>query len=212
MKSFALLAPLAFANARPQGQNFMAQSLPTGRFTSGFQTFTQAPGFFLKSYAPEILAVFFEQDASKVDKVLNHGCHCAKLDSTNPFMEHLGGHGSLDELDEICKNWINTRHCNDFLSGGTCFADPETLDDGTYTITIPFPIDRSFCSSVGNRCEADTCQIDLYYVMKIMNYFRDHPDVSVTPVYEAGTCKLGGYVPKERVCVGEAPELFMKTV
>ena len=61
----------------------------------------------------------FLNDAALFNNLMDHGCWCAYIDPNNSA-ELLMGPTPIDALDEICRNWYLTRHCNDELIGGSC--------------------------------------------------------------------------------------------
>ena len=58
------------------------------------------------------------------EKVLNHGCWCAQL---NTDIDHsaLGG-GTIDQVDHYCKQWIKEKKCLNRM-GGSCYNYDTTL-------------------------------------------------------------------------------------
>merc|ERR1712036_171379 len=123
-------------------------------------------GLYLRTYTSSILSEWLLFDG--VDEVMEHGCRCAKLDASNPFQEHLGGSTVVDELDEICRDWLRARNCNDNLVGGSCESDRESMRTGAYTMSIvESDYDASTCGFTTADCEADTCEIDLKYLKLI---------------------------------------------
>jgi hypothetical protein len=168
-------------------------------------------GLYLRSYAPSLLAEFLNNDSAKVDAVLTHGCFCAKLDGTNPYVEHLGGTSTLDELDEICRDWLRARNCNDNLVGGSCESDRESMRTGGYTMDITHDnYANSNCGFTTTDCESDTCVIDLMYVTAIEQFMSDNSGFSSTVVNSAGTCDPAPLDKRERKCMGDAPAVYPK--
>lgn len=179
-------------------------------FLAGTQAaiYTQT-GLYLRTYTPEILSDWLLFDG--VDGVLEHGCHCAKLDATNPFGEHLGGSTPVDELDEICRDWLRARNCNDNLVGGSCEADREAMRVGAYTMSIvesDYP--ASTCGFTTSDCGIDTCRIDLKYLIQIRQYITDNPGHLPTIISSSGTCTPAPLDKRERKCEGDAPEVYPK--
>ena len=142
-------------------------------------TITQS-GLKIRDYAPQLLDIFI-QNSTTVQKILSHGCHCARLDKTNPYLQYLGGPDSVDELDEICRNWQKCRSCNDRLDGGTCNVVNSNavymLNEGSYHFNFnETNFESKFlaqCDQVLNtvinddsqsNCNQDTCLIDLEFV------------------------------------------------
>ena len=187
----------------------MAASPSLDRTING-QLYTQT-GLYLRSYAPQVLSEFMNGDGAKVDSVLGHGCHCAKLDASNPFAEHLGGSTPTDELDEICRDWLRARNCNDNLVGGSCEADRQSMRTGAYTMDI---VDSDYsisnCGFTTTDCEADTCEIDLVYLKAIAAYMADNPSHAATVVDASGTCTPAPLDKRERRCEGDAPNVEPK--
>merc|ERR1712019_168503 len=56
------------------------------------------PGTILENITPE-----------NVDDLLEHGCHCYKFNGYSD--NHLGGAGTVDDMDEICKIWRGKLKC-----------------------------------------------------------------------------------------------------
>jgi len=166
-------------------------------------------GLYLRTYTSTILSDWLLFDG--VDEVMEHGCHCAKLDATNPFGEFLGGSTVVDELDEICRDWLRARNCNDNLVGGSCEADREAMRIGAYTMSIVednYP--ASTCGFTTSDCGYDTCAIDLKYLKLIRQYVTDNPDHVATIINSAGTCTPAPLDKRERKCEGEAPDVYPK--
>jgi len=167
-------------------------------------------GLYLRSYAPSILAEFLNDDSAIVDMILTHGCFCAKLDNTNPYAEFLGGTTPVDALDEICRDWLRARNCNDNLVGGSCHADREAMRVGSYSIDRHDPAENSLCGFTATECAADTCEIDVQHVASIANFMADNPGHVANTVEGAGTCDLAPLEKKERKCLGDAPNVYPK--
>ena len=168
-------------------------------------------GLYLRSYAPSLLSEFLDSDGAKVDAVLSHGCFCGKLDAANPYVEHLGGTATLDELDEICRDWLRARNCNDNLVGGSCEADRESMRTGGYTMDITSDnYANSNCGFYNTECEEDSCRIDLMYAQAIQQFMADNGSFSPTIVDGAGSCSPAPLDKRERRCDGDAPNVFPK--
>ena len=168
-------------------------------------------GLYLKTYAPEVLELFLRGDDAKVDSILSHGCHCAKLDVNNPYPDVLGGSTPVDALDELCRDWLRARNCNDNLVGGSCESNREAMRTGGYTMDInTVNYDNSNCGFTTSDCAADTCQIDVMYLKEIGNFMDNNPGHTATEVTAAGTCTLAHLDKRERKCIGEAPNVEPK--
>ena len=178
-------------------------------------------GLILRNYADSMLEAFLTEEATiagpTVSDLLVHGCWCAKL-IPNPFMAYLGGAEPVDILDEICRNWIRMRNCNDRLDGGSCNIDgsssQQKLINGEYTLTIdPDNVGNSECKgNNADQCSDDTCEIDLYFMKQIRDYLvssegQDWVINGLTEVTGAGTCAASPDNNVVRVCSGDIPNL-----
>ena len=152
--------------------------------------------------------------------ILDHGCHCARLD---PFANKaiLGGDSVVDQLDEICKQWVLMRACNDLLSGGTCQNVP--VDFYTYVIEKPETLQFRCLDPQADPyqdCKRDACKVDLFFVNEILDFFGYQ--VGSNGYYESSdfttgnlnwtsviatptTCPQQVYRQEEKYCSGEAP-------
>ena len=54
----------------------------------------------------------FVTDVQFGQEILSHGCWCAKLSRSNQGNFNLGGKTFTDEVDKICKEWHQARHCS----------------------------------------------------------------------------------------------------
>ena len=176
---------------------------------SGVTHYTQT-GLYLKTYAPQALSEYLNDD-NLVDLVLSHGCHCSKLDKFNPFGQFLGGSTTVDVLDEICRDWLRARNCNDNLVGGSCEADRETQRTGAYTMFVDHSdYSNSKCGFTQADCDADTCDIDLKYLKAIRDYMDNTPGQIAARIDAAGTCTPAFKDKRERKCMGTAPDVYPK--
>ena len=162
-------------------------------FGNPFTNFYQPENLVLRNYAPDLLSQFVNRsniisdDADEItNKLLSHGCWCAKLDKHNPYLEFLGGPDPVDELDELCKNWFKCRNCNDRLTGGSCNVlgvnSNELLKARSYTLEEDPAenfIDTVHCvvnSESPDACADETCSIDILYLKDIYNYLEENFD------------------------------------
>ena len=67
----------------------------------------------------------FVSDTLFSQQILNHGCWCAKLNRINQGNVDLGGRETIDEIDRICKEWHQARHCSK-----TCEEETENNNNG----------------------------------------------------------------------------------
>lgn len=182
--------------------------MPSMRTING-NLYTQT-GLYLRAYVPQVMSEWLD-DSNKVDDILSHGCFCAKLDNTNPNFANLGGTTPLDELDEICRDWLRARNCNDNLVGGSCTSDKESMRTGAYTMdVVPNNLQISNCGFTTTDCEADSCAIDLQYMKEIAQFVSDNNSFSPNQVTGAGTCDTAPLDKRERKCEGFAPDVYPK--
>merc|ERR1719476_369194 len=80
-----------------------------------------------------------EKMGSVADSISSHGCHCSRLNGRANI-----GSSPIDELDRICRNWINKRRCM-LKNGGICENGP-----GFYSLV-------SDCSSSASACQSLAC-------------------------------------------------------
>ena len=193
--------------------------MPGSTRTINGDLYTQT-GLYLRAYAPLILSEFLGGDSAVVDQVLGHGCFCAKLDSNNPYAEHLGGTQTLDELDEICRDWFRTRNCNDRLEGGSCKHENKVnkmkYNQNFYKVYIDQLDDtKTHCLTTDPdsgeaymQCAVDDCTIDLYFAQSIKDFLLDNPSFTANVVDDpAGSCIKHPENNAIRTCHGTAPHL-----
>ena len=189
--------------------------------TAPLTTLYQPDNLMLRNYAPDLLHRFVNQSNiitnvdETVEKVLSHGCWCAKLDKSNPYLEFLGGPDAVDELDELCRNWFKCRNCNEMLRGGSCNVEnsssKELLKARSYELKSDLEssfIDTVTCNIENDACADDSCSIDLLYMKDIFNYLEDnHQGFSNLVVTDNSTCSAAVNTNKPRICTGTAPYL-----
>jgi len=142
------------------------------------------------------------------NQILDHGCWCSKLDPTADTGK-LGGATALDELDDICRQWFTTRHCNDGLLGGSCKNAP-TPDH----YELDYTNDPAICNTVDQdtsqaitTCAHDSCLIDVLYTEMMIDWLGLNPGWSSLEVDDFDTCmlpELGDFV---KTCVGIPPHV-----
>lgn len=132
-------------------------------------------------------------------RIITHGCWCAKFDPTSN-LSSLGG-ASTDNLDQICKEWIVARHCNR-LPGGSCENETNVNNKrGFYNIEVS-NLDSPSCLSNVGFCAEDSCEIDVFYAMKIRT-FLGNGGVSAEI---ASSCSGKVSEHRQRACVGTTPD------
>lgn len=140
--------------------------------------------------------------------ILSHGCWCAKLDpnAENNTPYGLGGPEVLDPVDQICKNWFITRHCNDDLSGGSCKAVAGS--ENQFYVADKTDPNNIVCPSNGqNACQTDSCVIDVHFASEIKNYLDANGAWSPKTVNDYDTCLLSEFLTPGSTCTGTAPNL-----
>ena len=124
-----------------------------------------------------------------------HGCHCNSLE--NP--EQFSGRGvAVDAIDQVCKEWSQTRKCNALIEGGSCFNQP---------ISSVYQVDVSSlnkCELNVESCVQDICKIDLKYAQMIKTIF-DADQIIIAGNQEI--CEASGGNFYEKRCEGAAPDL-----
>ena len=123
-----------------------------------------------KSGAHAVLSTFL--DTESWNNLLNHGCWCTKLNPANvggitPNGTILGGCDTIDELDKICKIWIQNRKCCN-MEGGPCFND---IQNSAYTVRYDTGLDDAYCLHNSNGCFTDACFTDVYSAFKSVILF-----------------------------------------
>jgi len=192
---------LSFASL---GASAMAQATITSTST---YTVTQSADF-----APETLVDIHLADNDLADQVFGHGCFCSKIYHWNDI--HVrGGHVSVDDFDEICKNWFRVRECNDKHIGGSCKdagVNPHA-SDYDYEVTQNVYDDGSIiydCSANTEDCAYDSCVIDVEYVNQLSTWLDTLTgSFNATAIVE-GDCPRSTEKVVDRFCNGTAPNLY----
>merc|ERR1712187_174132 len=107
------------------------------------------------------------------DQIMQHGCHCIKLDQD---FTGLGGRTAIDSMDGLCQDWTVARRCIT-LNGGTCHNQDISLD--SYTVNINKNTGEVDCSpndGLLDDCVKDACAIDALNVQYILQQLRDEED------------------------------------
>merc|ERR1712062_378099 len=90
---------------------------------------------------------------SDIDELLEHGCHCHKLDQEKGSASTIGAGAVIDEMDSICRDWLSARRCVTY-AGGSCFAQSEAE---SYQLQINTETNELDCSlnDGDSRCVQD---------------------------------------------------------
>jgi len=123
--------------------------------------------------------------------ISNHGTNCARMGGS-----HEGPGAEIDELDKICKEWINKRSCIK-KTGGDCAGDSSEF----YVAQNP-----SACSSGSDACETMACDIDQLYLAEVQAYMNANPAWTATSV-PAGSGSGGSGDVKDSCCGSSADAL-----
>merc|ERR1712048_504369 len=119
---------------------------------------------FLKGYAANFLTEMFQHhnptDLSAenlTNQILSHGCWCSRLNILSTNSNLTGGETPVDQIDSICKNWIQNRHCNDRFLLGTCYKEGDqgkTRRESLYEVTFDADdIENSSCNWDSNEAK-----------------------------------------------------------
>ena len=90
-------------------------------------------------------------------QILSHGCWCAKLNRINQGNVNLGGKETVDEIDRICKEWHQARHCSK-----TCNEEDSDFRNSFYQVEYYSDFNATYCPD-DDICLSESCQIDSYY-------------------------------------------------
>jgi len=137
-------------------------------------------------------------DSSTADQILNHGCWCSRINALNApefyTGPQLGGANSQDDIDLLCKKWIDNRKCCS-LNGGSCFNE---ITEAAYNIAYTSSVHDATCSHNTNVCYIEACYIDTYY-MKLIKNIIDAGEADFT---STATCSGHGAGYDENYCTG----------
>ena len=93
-------------------------------------------------------------------EILSHGCWCSHIGN-----DKKRGREPNDELDEICKKWLQARRCSR-LHENMC--DNEVDEDGKMYQLKSW---RDDCDSeILSSCQKSMCEIDKFYFVKIASH------------------------------------------
>jgi len=135
-------------------------------------------------------------------RIITHGCWCAKFDHTSN-LPYLGG-TSTDDLDQICKEWIVARNCNR-LPGGSCENKINHIHPNKksyfYDIEVS-NLDSPSCLSNVGFCAKDSCDIDVFYAMKIRSFLGNGAVNAEKALFCSGKMSEN----RQRACQGTVPD------
>ena len=109
---------------------------------------------------------------SDLEQLFEHGCHCHKLDQEKNEISNIGSGAVLDEMDSICRDWLNARKCITY-AGGSCFA---LAGEDSYQLQINTQTNELDCSlnSGASQCVQDACYIDAQYAGFILGEIQNN--------------------------------------
>ena len=150
---------------------------------------TETISFNVLHGASDALSLQLDFDEDAVNSVINHGCWCSKLNTGHkpPFL--LGGR-AVDDLDHICKLWIQDRRCCR-LYGGPCY---DQFESASYTIHYDLALNQvntTSCYENGDICEVDGCLTDSYYANQVKLFLESSSGWVPEPATR-GTCVMQG--------------------
>lgn len=138
------------------------------------------------------------------DQIMQHGCHCIKLDQD---FTGLGGRTTIDSMDGLCQDWTVARRCIT-LNGGTCHNQDISLD--SYTVNINKNTGEVDCSpndGLLDDCVKDACAIDALNVQFILQELRDSQDPFLAIQGDEITCPACHNCVVPAGCRGTAPNV-----
>lgn len=97
-------------------------------------------------------------------EILSHGCWCSHIGD-----EKKRGREPNDELDEICKKWLQARRCARFHKG---MCDREVGEDFRGYNLKDWKNDCVFGQNNVNdfSCQVSMCKIDKFYFSKLAGH------------------------------------------
>lgn len=113
--------------------------------------------------------------ANTRDSIFSHGCWCSKLGiSTGGDTWSQGGLHVIDDVDNLCKDWIQARRCHK-LEFGACYDGTGSLTSSEYTYqTYKSPSDAEYqCAETsthgsGSQCQFKLCMLDTQFMNEII--------------------------------------------
>lgn len=142
-------------------------------------------------------------------ELYNHGCWCSRIFGNN--LDFAGN--SIDALDQLCKEWAQTRRCNE-LTGSTC-DDKITYgrkNQLSYTMIRDINLNTIDCeldinlNSQTDDCLKDSCLIDTMYATSISQYLSANTNWNKV-VMSSVQCPQGLAANVDKSCSGTAPNL-----
>lgn len=128
------------------------------------------------SHATEQILPLFVGDSVMVE-VMQHGCWCRKLREGGD----IGGHYVYDEVDAICKRWVQARNCIKHNRGACEEGFVGNYTFGNMPGGCPWENVEPTCgiseAHFGNsECCKATCEIDTGNASDLENFFENNPD------------------------------------
>lgn len=156
----------------------------------------------------EIVSQFLT--TNQFTEISQHGCWCSKIFGTN---QYFAGN-AVDTLDQLCKEWAQTRRCND-LTGASCGNDDIYGRNNllSYTMVLIGGSDQQidcekdeFGGAQTDNCLKDSCLIDTMYASSVAQFLAINNSWSKI-VQTGAQCPQGLASTVDKVCNGVAPSL-----
>ena len=118
--------------------------------------------------------MFFFEDPNIYDVffTLCHGCWCSKLNGINPENHRQK---AVDDLDQVCKDWIRARRCS-LLVDGACAGRklPKVHYDTRSSFLSDYEIDVDYCQINTDFCQQQACEIDALFNSRVKHVISRH--------------------------------------
>jgi len=136
---------------------------------------------------------------SEVIDTSTHGCYCS--------VDRLKGSVVVDQIDEICRNWLYARFCL-MKRGGACRNLGRTVN---YSITSGVCDSQLNDSDPQEHCRASACAIDLHFTQQILakedTFIQKNDDTCQGGINGPPSGDGHGIVVKDSCC-GTAPDVY----
>jgi len=87
--------------------------------------------------------------------ILQHGCHCSEIGMGLDIFQHSI---SLDETDNICRHWLESRACL-YKQLGSC--------EGYVQKDVSYPMNNGTCISDLDPCQKALCSVDMHMITRL---------------------------------------------
>jgi len=111
----------------------------------------------------DLIKTAFEE--AKTESILSWGCHCARLNTNEDFYRAVGG-DPIDELDVLCRDWIDAKNCINKMNGAC------DLTSEMWSVTVVNEV--STCENLNvEECTGAACAIDKEFIYKLMDITKN---------------------------------------